>query len=538
MRIATSALLGLALLLEGASALAQAVAPSAAPVVAPSAAPAVAPVAQMVAPIPAAPPPEDDHGDLVGWRDGFFLRDAHDYFRFYPRGLIQADFYSSFGPGVNSVPAPDTESGLKPRLSLRRIRLGFDAEFLKRWSVTAIIEYGGQGLGNSGGSVESAAASPGQVPTAASGRYAAVQATAPAPYPADIFINYSVCKCFNIQLGQFDTPFSLENRTSDDYLEWMERSIAVRAFALQSQREIGGMVWGELGPRVFDYQLGVFGGDGMNRPSVDARVDFIGRIFVRPFAGGASSDLAKLTQIGVSARHGDRDPSEVAYDYSPITTNQGYALWKPTYTDSLGRLVHVIPSGGQNEIGGELRLQSGRFALQSEAYYVANDTREALDGYQLTNSERFGRMRGAGWYAQLSAWPLGDAFVTPEPGTEGPRHLDLFARQSARPTGGLEMMAMIAGVNASYEGASRLGSKADPKTPMGDITVYQIGVGANYWYTKHARLGINYLAYVTPGSGTSSNEAAVPDNLSKQANGAPNSGHVLHELGARLSAGF
>ena len=26
-----------------------------------------------------------------------------------------------------------------------------------------------------------------------------------------------------------------------------------------------------------------------------------------------------------------------------ITTGQGFMLWKPTYQDSLGRLIHVIP---------------------------------------------------------------------------------------------------------------------------------------------------------------------------------------------------
>src|SRR5262249_3432497 len=152
-----------------------------------------------------------------------------------------------------------------------------------------------------------------------------------------------------------------------------------------------------------------------NRPSVDARVDFMGRIFVRPFAGVGSSDLARFTQIGVSARHGDRDPSHVGYDYAPMITAQGFVLWKPTYTDSLGRQVHIIPSGAQNTIGGELRIQVSRFALQGEAYYVINNTREAVDGYQLTNTERLGRMKGVAWYAQASVWPVGDAFLGPEP---------------------------------------------------------------------------------------------------------------------------
>src|SRR5262249_55401413 len=140
---------------------------------------------------------------------------------------------------------------------------------------------------------------------------------------------------------------------------------------------------------------------------VDARVDFMGRMFVRPFAGSGSSDLEKYTQIGVSGRYGQRDQNKVAYDYASMTTQQGFVLWKPGYTDSQGRSIHILPSGQQATIGGELRLQVSRFALQGEAYYVANNTRESVDGTQLTNTERFGRMLGVAWYGRASVWPVG-----------------------------------------------------------------------------------------------------------------------------------
>jgi hypothetical protein len=506
MRIAISALVGMAVVLPAASASAEAGA------VATPAPPAA---------VPAAAPPEGELAaeriDLVGWHDAFFLRDAHDVFRFYPHLLVEADFYSSFGPGVSRVPPSDTATDLKPRLSLRRAQIGFDAELLRRWSVTAIMELGGQAVASTA---------------------AGVQTVASAPAPADVFIGYSACACFNVQLGQLDVPFSMANRTPDDVYPLLERPVAIRNFVVASQRDVGGIIWGELGPRVFAYELGVFGGSGQNRPALDASPDVLGRVFVRPFAGGGTSDLEKHTQIGVSARHGDRDPRSIAYDSPAITTGQGFALWEPRYTDSLGRLVHVIPAGAQDQIGGELRLQVGRFALQTEAYYVVDDTREALDGAELTSTARSGRMLGTGWYAELSAWPLGDAFLTPEPGIDRPRHLDLASRMPARMPYGIEMLTFVSGINASYRGATRLDSKPDPKTPMGDLTVYQIGLVANYWHTKHVRFGINYAAYVTPASGTASNEAVVPSNLTDQPNGVPNPGHVLHELSARLAATF
>ena len=42
-----------------------------------------------------------------------------------------------------------------------------------------------------------------------------------------------------LQVGQFDAPFTLENRTSDKYFDFMERSITVRAFGIPENKEIG-----------------------------------------------------------------------------------------------------------------------------------------------------------------------------------------------------------------------------------------------------------------------------------------------------------
>src|SRR5262249_33672708 len=48
----------------------------------------------------------------------------------------------------------------------------------------------------------------------------------------------------NLQFGQYDAPFTLENRTSDKYFDFMERSITVRAFGIPSNKELGAMLWG------------------------------------------------------------------------------------------------------------------------------------------------------------------------------------------------------------------------------------------------------------------------------------------------------
>jgi hypothetical protein len=315
----------------------------------------------------------------------------------------------------------------------------------------------------------------------------------------------------------------------------MERPVGIRSFAVPSSQDLGVMLSGDVGDGLLSYELGAFGGDGRNRPSVDSRVDFIGRLTLHPFASGTST-FEKGFQVGVSGRHGDRDARSAGYDYTPITTGQGFVLWKPTRTDSLGRQVHVLPSGGQNAIGGEVRLRGTNVAFQGELYYVNNDTREAVDGFQLTYTERLGSVSGLGWYAELSAWPFGEAFIPTEPGVNQPRKLDPDHRE--RPRRGLQLLGIVGGVNASYDGASRGDGTPAQAAPAAKITVYQYGLGAQYWHTKHVRFALNYMLYHTPGSGNvAENLAVVPDNL-KIPGAQPGNGHLLHEFGARLSLAF
>ena len=476
-------------------------------------------------PAPAPDPP----AVLAGFQEGFFLRDAHDWFRLYPRARLNLDLNGSLGPGVSELKAVDGGTALTPKVLVRRLRLELGGDlFQERVSFFGSVDFGGQTITNANGKTVQSAGRAGLAPSAASARWAAVQTSTSTAAPQDVWVNLHAAPWLNAMIGQYQAPLGMENRTSDGLTPWMERNVAIRGFAYPNVKETGITAWGALDRDVFVYEVGIFGGDGQNRPQVDDRFDYLGRVYTRPLALGGGP-LAKL-QIGVSAHHGDRDPTAVGYDYATITTGQGFTLWDPTYTDSLGRLIHVIPSGAQNEIGGELRVPVGRVALRAEAYRVDNQTREAVDGYQLTNTERYGRVSGAAWYVQLSAWPFGDPWVSGDPGMTRPRTLDLTAPPE-RLKRGLEVLIIAAGIDARYDGASR-GGVADKKTPSGDVTVYEMGYGASYWVSRFFRAAVNYIVYDTPGSGTSANSATVPGNLGK----TPTAGaHVLHEISARLA---
>jgi hypothetical protein len=493
------------------------------------------PGAPVIGSSPPAPPPNvfaaQGADDLAGYRGGFFLRDRGDRFRLFPRLLLEADAGFSLGPGVDELAAQKGGADLRGRLVLRRAKVGFEGDVERRIGFSLQVELGGQPLSNPLGDRQNAASKAGSSPSPVSAAWAPVQTPAPGASLADVWINLSACPCFNLMVGQFQVPLGIENRTEDGATPWMERNLAIRGLAAPNARDIGAMAWGQFGDRTIQYELGLFGGDGQNRPTVDDEIDFTGRVFTRPFIG--RGELGRHAQVGVSARVGLRDPSAVGYDRPAITSAHGFALWRPAYLDLQGRTIHVLPSGAQTAVGGELRGRLGRFDVQGEAYFVSDDTREAVEGFQFTNTERLGRLRGVAWYAQLSAWPLGEAFSRPEPGIMDPRSLGPARPFHVRP--GLEVLAIVSGVNATYAGASRRGT---PQASVASaIEIYEVGVGAQVWLTQHARVALNYLVYVTPGSGGGGNAAQVPASLSSD-RATARSGHLLHELGARASLSF
>src|SRR5262249_5217367 len=159
----------------------------------------------------------------------------------------------------------------------------------------------------------------------------------------DVYVNFAPSPYANVQVGQFFLPFGLENRVGDNVPPFLERSITTRGVAAPFNRDIGASFWGETPNRLVQYVAGVFNGDGPNRINADNKYDFAGRVVVRPFApsGGTFRDLS----VGISGRFGSKDARLTGYDVSSLSTQGGYALWRPTYRDSFSRVLHILPSG-------------------------------------------------------------------------------------------------------------------------------------------------------------------------------------------------
>jgi len=130
-----------------------------------------------------------------------------------------------------------------------------------------------------------------------------------------------------LQLGQFDAPFTLENRTSDKYFDFMERSITVRAFGIPDNKEQGAMLHGYNDARNFHYSAGYFNGDGQNFRNVDSRFDVMGRAWIAPFALAGMKALEDVEIGGVTVLEegdGPRGRLRVASSTTiPSTANAG-----------------------------------------------------------------------------------------------------------------------------------------------------------------------------------------------------------------------
>jgi hypothetical protein len=382
------------------------------------------------------PPPAlvaKDGAPLAGYHSGFFyIRDASDTFRLYPRGRIQLDFTAPFGAGVSDLA---TSFGQKPSAFIRRAQFELDGEVLTNWQWALGVDFGQAATDNWAGTAatptDSVDPKTGIVKPATT-RSTPVEGIGQAARPIDMYVNYKFDRAFNLQFGQFKVPVTLENRSSDLTNNFMEAPLGVKNLvSYTAQRDIGLMAWGESHDALVNYSIGIFNGDGPNRYNPDSNGDVMGRLFFHPFVSTKIDAISKL-QIGGSFRYGVRSAKDVGYDLQTFTTQGRYAFWRPTYTDSLGNNMHIIPSGKQQTLAGELFWPVGPIDISAEAIYVDLQTREAREFAQLASpwTDRYGDLKGAAYNINVGAWLLGDRKFIRKPGYNEPVHVD-FTKPSS-----------------------------------------------------------------------------------------------------------
>lgn len=124
-----------------------------------------------------------------------------------------------------------------------------------------------------------------------------LQAELYAPKLVDAYIRFKAAAAFNLQLGQFKTPFSIENTESPplklEFIEYprvIERLVGLDDICgLRSTgRDMGAMLYGGFverdGFHLFNYHFAVLNGNGINAKDPNKSKDIVVRLGIKPTA--------------------------------------------------------------------------------------------------------------------------------------------------------------------------------------------------------------------------------------------------------------
>ncbi|HZS39542.1 MAG TPA: porin [Polyangia bacterium] len=438
---------------------------------------------------------------LAGYANGsFFLRDPHDWFVLFPKGRLQVDWYNFLNRG-DAKPTVDPNSSGDPRpkntLFVRRARAELQGTIFKHFDFHIAGEFA-------------------SVPGA--GAYGTV---------ADAYIVVNYFDFLQLEAGQFDAPFTLENRTSDKYFDFMERSVIVRAFGIPQNKENGAFLFGWLPKRVAYYSLGLANGDGQNFKDQSNGIAVMGRAFIAPlapfahgrrwmediWAGGSFWYQHDTNEGGVVGSNFANLSGATQNDLAGMSTQGGFGFFSSNYNngkDTAGNNIreHLAPWGNTYRAAAELNVPIKKLGLRAEYVWQQVDLAAYFDQANATGTTRTiqhgAQLNGQGYYVEVYGWILGDVNFLETPGLEPMPHIKKFAA-APEPKWGL----MVAG---KYEFLSfDLNGLAANDPGKGNYQIHVAELGVNGWATKHVRLTANYVMnYITSSAGTQ-----APANLQK-----------------------
>lgn len=158
----------------------------------------------------------------------------------------------------------------------------------------------------------------------------------------DAYINARFLPEFQVQVGKFKSPFSLERLQSGNWIRFAERSYV--ADSISPNRDVGVQVHGDLFGKKLNYKLAVLNGTDDGRSgaqSGDTNTDkaFAARLFTEPFKGedsvlaglgfGLAGTWADQKDDALTDRY--RTPGlQTFFEYSADTRSNGNKIrWSP-----------------------------------------------------------------------------------------------------------------------------------------------------------------------------------------------------------------
>jgi hypothetical protein len=415
-------------------------------------------------PVPTvAPSGEQASEPLAGWSNGsLFLRSADNQFVLFPNGRVQVDGYFFRRP----TPAMPNDTAL-----LRRARV-------------EMFGWVGPWFGfNIAGDFASAQPA-GPNPVAQSWLAATDDYIVIAPWE-----NLAI-----LQVGQFDAPFTLENRTSDKYFDFMERSLTVRTFGIPTNKEVGSMIHGLLPGAIAYYSVGVFDGDGQNFANVDAKFDVMGRAWISP-AQLAQVKAIENAEIGGSFWIGARGATGLPL--RTFTTQGGFAFSEPSWKSMTGTTASKLELHQRGDLGA-FALEADlpivhRYGVRFE--YVHKQQELSIEDVTTAGTAlplAPAKLDGFSFYGEAYSWIVGDDTIIGAPGLQLPPRWKKFGTEA--PRHGLMLAVRVERLDAHVASAMPMAGPSVGASGSSDrtaITSYELGL--NYWYSKRFRATANYV---------------------------------------------
>jgi hypothetical protein len=438
------------------------------------------------APMPMAPPlapmtpePKATEEPLAGVSNqSMFLRSPDDMFVFFPNGRLQTDgyFYKSDAP--SGVP--------KNSFLIKRARLE-----LAGWIDNVV--YFQIGADFATGAPATTTLPAGQTNLNTTDDFVAI-----APW-GDLAI---------LQFGQYDAPFTLENRTSDKYFDFIERSLTVRAFGIPTNKEQGFMLHGTNPARNFYYSGAVLNGDGQNYKNVDNNFDLMARAWISPTSFLGEGPLHDIT-VGGSYWTGNRTFGEPLANQS---TAGGFKILDASLPKLGTDTLELHQQGRHHDWALEINAPiAHKFGVRWE--FVHKD--QPLSAYDTTimgGPSIAAGMHLKGWSTYIEAWGwiMGDDRIIGEPGMQMPTRFKKFGVKP--PAHGLMVAARLELLDEKLTADDPLGVVATSMTKpagLGHTKLTSFTLGANYWISKRFRTSFNWTL----------NDFGTPDDLTAYVKG-------------------
>ncbi len=312
-----------------------------------------------------------------------------------------------------------------------------------------------------------------------------------------------------LQAGQFDVPFTLENRTSDAYTDFIERAMV--ALSLGAPREQGDRRrWSPAWSAMADvyYSAGLFNGEGPEFRNIDNQSDTIGRLVATPFAG--RDRWWSGWSIGGSFWYGDH----VLGPEAPVqATPGGMVFFEPHWTSGQTAPLsfELHEQGTVTAFGGELNLPIGdRFGLRGEVVWKRQHLAEDDISQDLATPVGDAILDGISGYGEIWFWLLGDGRLLPAPGLELPRRIGV----SEHPLLAEGLQLALRGEVLKENLTSDSPTLGDPGIATTRVTSGTIGV--NYWRGRFVRLSANYIVNAWSGTSITVMELAATEKFEQE----------------------